>query len=113
MELLLSWINAAACGLISIGLIGAILSPRVHDGIVVKIGLISMATGFGAIALRLFEGVKAEEIIGLERAILLVNSGIAVVIFGYLMRKAKVHHPVRRVEDWVSPSDSIPEEQRS
>lgn len=102
MEFLLSLINAAACGLISVALIGAILSPRVHDGIVVKIGLISMAIGFGAIALRLLEGVKADEIAGLERALLLVNSGLAVVIIGYVMRKIRVHHPVRRIEDWVS-----------
>lgn len=102
MEFLLSLINAAACGLISVALIGAILSPRVHDGIVVKIGLISMAIGFGAIALRLLEGVKADEIAGLERALLLVNSGLAVVIIGYVMRKIRAYHPVRRIEDWVS-----------
>lgn len=102
MEFLLSWINGAACALISMALIGAILSPRVHDGIVVKIGLISMATGFVAIALRLFEGINADEVVGLERALLLVNSGLAVVIIGYIMRKARAHHPVRRIEDWVS-----------
>lgn len=102
MENLLYLINAAACGLISVALLGAILSPRVHDGIVVKVGLISMAIGFGAISLRLLEGVKADEIAGLERALLLVNSGLAVVIIGYVMRKVRAHHPVRRIEDWVS-----------
>lgn len=101
MELVLSWINAAACGLISMALVGAILSPRVHDGIVVKIDLISMSTGFGAIALRLLDGVGQDEIAGLERALLLVTSGISVVILGYIMRTFIARHPLRRVEDWI------------
>ena len=50
MDLLLSWVNAAACGLISLALVGAILSPKVHDGVVIKVGLICLAAGFGAIA---------------------------------------------------------------
>lgn len=89
MDLLLSWINAAASGLISLVLIGAILSPKVHDGVVVKIGLICLAAGFGAIALRLLDGIGPDEVVGLERALLLVNAGIAVVIVGYLMRASR------------------------
>lgn len=89
MDLLLSCINAAASGLISLVLIGAILSPKVHDGVVVKIGLICLAAGFGAIALRLLDGIGPDEVVGLERALLLVNSGIAVVIVGYLMRASR------------------------
>lgn len=100
MDMLLSWINAAACGLISLALLGAILSPKVHDGVVIKIGLICLAAGFGAIALRLFEGVDPDEVQSLERALLLVNAGVAVVIIGYLMRKSR-HHPSRRSTDWA------------
>lgn len=110
MDLLLSWVNAAACGLISIALIGAILSPKVHDGVVIKIGLICLAAGFGAIALRLLDGVNPDEVVGLERALLLVNAGIAVVIVGYLMRKARKHHPVRRSTDWAQLMDTRPME---
>lgn len=110
MDLLLCWVNAAACGLISLALLGAILSPKVHDGVVIKIGLISLAAGFGAIALRLFEGVNPDDVLGLERALLLVNAGIAVVIVGYLLRKARVHHPVRRSTDWAQLMDTRPME---
>lgn len=110
MDLLFSWLNAAACGLISLALIGAILSPKVHDGIVIKIGLICLAAGFGAIALRLIDGVGPDEVVGLERALLLVNAGIAVVIVGYLMRRARVHHPVRRSTDWAQLMDTRPME---
>lgn len=110
MDMLLSWINAAACGLISLALIGAILCPKVHDGIVIKIGLICLAAGFGAIALRLINGIGPDEVVGLERSLLLVNAGIAVVIVGYLMRKARRHHPVRRSTDWAQLMDTRPME---
>ena len=101
MDTLFSFVNAGAFGLICFALLGAILSPRVHDGVVVKIGLICMALGFGAIALQLWRGIEANDLLSLERALLLVNAGLAVVIIGYLWRKAKVHHPVRRSTDWA------------
>ena len=97
MEFLLTWLNALACGLICLALIGAIVSPRVHDGVVIKAGLICMAAGFGAISLQLLEGVEA-----IARPLLLVNAGLAVVIVGYLLRKARARHPVRRTSDWFA-----------
>lgn len=112
MDQLPSLANAAACGLISLALIGAILSPKVHDGIVIKIGLICLAAGFGAIALRLLDGVGPDEVLGLERALLLINAGVAVVIVGYLMRKSNRHHPVRRSTDWARLMDTRPMEHR-
>lgn len=112
MDILFSLLNAAACGLIALALIGAILSPKVHDGIVIKIGLISLAAGFGAMALRLWIGVEADDLLGVQRALLLINAGIAVVIVGYLLRKAKVHHPVRRSTDWAQLMDTQPMEDR-
>lgn len=102
METLLSLTNAAACGLISLTLIGIIISPRIHEGAVIKAGLISMALGFGAIALRLVDGYQPQEIVGIERALLLINAGIAVVMVGYLCRRVRAHHPVRRSTDWGS-----------
>jgi len=97
MDILFLWLNAAACGLISVAIIGAVISPRVHDGVVIKVGLICMAVGFGAISLQLLECVEA-----LTRPLMLVNSGIAIVIVGYLMRKARARHPVRRTSDWFT-----------
>jgi hypothetical protein len=89
MDDFLALINAAACGFISVALLGAILSHRVRDGVVIKVGLISMAMGFGSISLRLLNGIGPDELLGLERGLLLVNAGVAVVIFGYLHRKAE------------------------
>jgi len=102
METLLSWINALACGLISLALIGAIVSPRVHDGVVIKIGLICLALGFGAIApLLLSPDMLPFRTLGMERALMLVNAGIAVVIVGYLMRKARTQRQITGSTDWA------------
>ncbi|MGA0608817.1 hypothetical protein [Caldimonas sp. KR1-144] len=106
MDTLLALINAAACGLIAAVLLWAILSPRVHDGIVIKVGLIGLCAGFGSIALRMVDGLKADDLVGMARSILLINAGIAVVILGYLLRRARAGHPLRRVpSDWVDLHD--------
>ncbi len=97
MGYLFTLINAAACGLISMVLIAAIVSPRVHDGVIVKIGLIGLASGFGSISLKLLEGMD-----DLGRPLMLVNSGMTVVIIGYLMRRARTGHAVRRLSDWFT-----------
>lgn len=108
MNTLLQLINAGACGVIALSLIWAVLNPKVHDGVVIKAGLICMALGFGSIALLLFEGVTTEGAISLERALMLINAGITIVILGYLRRKARVHHPVRRSTDWAQLMDTRP-----
>lgn len=107
MDNFLALINGAACGLISIALLGAILSERVQDGIVIKVGLICMALGFGSISLRLVDGVGPAELLGLERGLLLVNAGVAVVIFGYLSRKARRDDPFPMIDRaaWLPPKE--------
>lgn len=105
MDTLIVSINALASGLISIALIAAILSTRVHDGIVIKTGLCAMAVGFGSLALRMLE----QSTYGIERSLVLINAGIAVVIIGYLLRKARQGHRLRRVTDWAD-LDSVAQE---
>lgn len=102
MDTLLALINAASCGLIALALLGVILSNRVHDGIVIKVGLICISLGFGSIALRFWSYETHATMIGLARSLVLVNGGIAVVILGYLLRRvmAKKRH-FRRAEDWT------------
>lgn len=101
MDTTLALINAAASGLIALVLCCLILSRRVHDGIVIKAGLIAMALGFGSIAMRMLDGLRPDDAVHLARSILMVNAGIAVVIIGYLVRKARAGHAVRRVTDWA------------
>ena len=98
MDYLLSTMNAIACGLISFALIGAVISPRVHDGIIIKVGLSSMALGFGSIAVALLFDIA--NVVSLERSLLMVNAGIAVVILGYILRRMRSRHALRRVTDW-------------
>ena len=109
MELLLSWITGGASGLISLALLCVILNPRVHEGIVIKSGLICMCAGWGAIALRLVDGAGAESQ-SLLRALMLVISGIGVVFVGYVLRKARHHRPARRSTDWTDLLDAHPSE---
>lgn len=101
MDILLTLANATACGMIFFALVGAILSPRVHDGIVIKAGLICMALGFGSIMLSLADGSAIGDGQRLVRALLLIHAGIAVVILGYIHRSHRENHPLRRKPDWV------------
>lgn len=98
MDTILSLINAAACGLIALALVGAVLSARVHDGVIIKAGLVSMALGFGSIAMRLV--FDRDNALGLGRSLLMINAGIAVVIIGYLLRRARGCQQMRRSTDW-------------
>ncbi len=103
MDVFVSIINAIASAMIALGLVAAILSKRVLDGVVIKIGLCSMALGFIVIALHMLR--IAPDLQGLERALLLINSGIAVVILGYLSRYRTVGHALRRATDWADLDD--------
>lgn len=99
MDTILALINAASSGLIALALVAAIVSTRVRDGVVIKVGLIGMALGFGSIALRLLDGLTNTDAAGLAKSLVLINAGIAVAIVGYLLRRARAGHPVRRLTD--------------
>ncbi len=105
MDLAFSLLNALACGLISLALIGAVLSPHVDDGIIIKVGLVSIALGFGASALRLLDGSSAGDGQVLGRCLLMINAGIAVVILGFLVRKVRDGHAFRRPLDFPKLDD--------
>lgn len=105
MDTIVSLINGLASGIIALALIAAALSRRVHDGVIIKIGLCSMALGFVVLALHMLN-IRAD-VRGLERSLLLINSGIAVVILGYLFRTRAAGHALRRMSDWGDLGDSI------
>ena len=100
MDAVIALINALSSGLIAVALIAAVLSKRVHDGVIIKVGLCCMALGFIVIALHMLR-IGAADVRGLERAMLLINSGIAVVIIGYVFRKRTAGHSLRRITDWA------------
>lgn len=101
MDFLLSLSNAAISGLLAVILGAMVLSPRVHDGIVIKSGLITMALGFGAIALTFIDGSSDGDGQRFARALLLVNAGVGVVVAGYLWRAHRSGHAHRRRTDFA------------
>lgn len=95
-------LNAAACGLIALVLIFAVLHPRVQDGIVVKVGLISMALGFGSISVWSLDGLAEGDAQHMARSTLMISAGAFVVLAGYVIRNLR--HPARRLSDWLRPA---------
>lgn len=107
---LISILNGSASALIAFGLAAAVLSKRVNDGVVIKVGLSCMALGFVVIAvhmLRIWPNVQ-----GVTRAMLLVNLGIAVVILGYIFRYRSAGHALRRITDWADLDEEMNVESR-
>lgn len=102
-------LNGAFCAALAVALLVAILHPRVKDGIVIKAGLCLMVLGFGALALRIVGDPTPTGFTAFERALLLVNGGVAVVMVGYMLRKLRAGHGLRRSSDWA-PLDEIPPE---
>lgn len=106
MDYAISVFNAWACGLITVALLWAILSRRVRDGVVVKAGLILMSLGHATIALR-FADMWVTDALRMDRAILLINAGLLLVLLGYFLRSRSIRHGARRLTDWTD-FDSLP-----
>lgn len=101
MNEFLALVNGGASGLISLALCYVVLNPKIHDGIVIKLGLISMALGFGSIGLRMLDPVLMNDAIGFGRSVLLINIGVVVIILGYVTRCGRCGHALRRLTDWA------------
>ena len=96
-------INTAVCCVLAMAATWACLSPRVHDGIVIKLGLIGLALGFASHAWIVHDGIDYFDAVALARAQLLINAGMVVVIVGWLRRgrPGRPHGPERRASDFV------------
>lgn len=81
---------AALCG-------WAVMSRRVDDGIVIKLGLICMSLGFAASGVLGLESRGAEP---LSYAHALLHIGLLICVVGYLLRS---HRPrlLKRATDWM------------
>ena len=90
------WLSLLA----GLGLSYVVLSQRIHEGFVIKAGLVAMILGlFGTAVLTLggFDSLR-----GLLNAGLLLRGGLCVVIAGYGMRCAVRGHPNQRAADWCA-----------
>lgn len=80
----------------------AVLSPKVHDGVVVKLGLILVALGAGGLASALYNGLDTQDIRALTHSTLMLNIGLLIVIIGGVLRlRAPGVGRRRRVSDFV------------
>lgn len=101
--------------LVAIVLMWAVLSPRVRDGVITKLGLICMALGHASLAvqLRLIEISDADPAVrGAVHAALLLSAGGLVVALSILWRLVHPRHPKRRRSDWIAAADSQRQETR-
>lgn len=106
-------LNLIFCSAIAAGLGWAVLSRDVNDGIIIKGGLISMSFGFAGIAFHLVDGHSIEDLIPVQRGMLMIHAGIGIVILGYFWKRNRARHPIRRKEDWkTTMQDTLEGERR-
>jgi hypothetical protein len=103
-------INTVVCCVLAIAATWACLSPRVNDGVIIKLGLIGLALGFAGHAWIVFDSFDA---VAMARAQLMINGGMVVVVVGWLRRgrPGKHHFPERRASDFVDLDVSHSERQ--
>ena len=78
----------------------AIMSPRVNDGIVIKVGLICLSLGFMGIFFFHVSTPVGPHPLAVAQAI--VHMGMLICAVGYLLRRRRHQGPrCRRVSDWV------------
>lgn len=94
--------NALAGLVLSAATGWAVMSPRVRDGIVIKIGLVCLSVGFAGIFF--FHLSRPDGPHPLAAAQALVHLGVLICAAGYVMRRRR-HNGVsrRRASDWVQP----------
>lgn len=101
MDNLLISFNVLICSGLVVGLMFSVLSHRVNDGIVIKMGLGLMALGFAVSAYAMGNGIDCSDGRTLTRSISCVNGGLLIVVLGYLRRTGYGQKKRRRSTDWV------------
>lgn len=105
---MLSLLNCLLCTGFGLVLLWLILTPKVDDGVIIKLGMIVAMLGFLALGWKMFEGIEPSEIRGVEWGMLMVNVGVLIVIFGYVRRTAARGHRMLRLSDWAALQDTRP-----
>jgi 1,4-dihydroxy-2-naphthoate octaprenyltransferase len=99
---MLETFNCLASLVLSIATGWAVMSPRVKDGIVIKIGLVCLSVGF--VGIFFFHISRPDGPHPLASAQALVHLGVLICAAGYVLRTRR-HSGVskRRASDWVQP----------
>jgi hypothetical protein len=100
MDSVITLANVLCCLAMSAAATWACLSARVRDRVLMKLGLVLLAIGFGAHAYLAFDAVDA---VAMVRAQLIINGGIAVFLLSLFLRSRGTawHGPERRASDYV------------
>jgi len=93
--------TVAACIVLALMALWAVMSPRVQDGLVIKVGLGLMALGFFGLssALGRVEGFHWQ---GLIRALACNLAGLQVVAIGIAWRWYR-RGRIYRIDEWITP----------
>ena len=100
-------INAVFAGLLCAACVYAVMSARVKDGLIVRLGLVVMALGFGAMSGRLATGMHTGEIDSFQRIMLFVHVGLSLCIIGVVWRVKTCKHAKDTASDWVDLDDKV------
>lgn len=97
MDELVRVLNIVACAALAALCSWAVFSRSVDDGVVIKLGLVLTALGFGGTSLAL----AAETPSVLPRTLALIHAGGAIIAAWYLVRRRRGRKRRRRATDWM------------
>lgn len=89
--------NAIVTGLIALALVWAVMSPKIEDGLVIKLGLASMALGFMGVSVMSW----LDQWWTMPQALAAIHIGLILCGVGYWYRSKRAHKPLRRATDWA------------
>lgn len=108
MDTLVHWVNLVVCAVLALVLAVAVLSPRVRDGIVMKLGLMSMSLGFAITSFRLWDGWDCSDLQAEGRALAMIHIGVLLAALSYVLRSRNGRLKLRRRTDWADlPDDEL------
>jgi|CXWL01.1.fsa_nt_gi hypothetical protein len=84
----------------------AVMSPRVRDGVIIKLGMIAMSLGLALISFALTDPYIPDLGSAVAVAGTLVLAGMLIVVCGAALRVMRRPKHRRRVTDWADLSDS-------
>lgn len=99
MDDLIRSANGAVSLVCAIGLLWVVLSSRVQEGLVIKLGLWAMVFGLGVTAVLTFTDVEINR--GLRNAGFCTRVGLLITILGLLCRARCSRGPRRRASDFM------------
>lgn len=84
----------------------AVVSPRVRDGILAKLGLVAISIGFGVSAVVLMASPGCDGAATIGRAHMMVHVGLLIVAAAWWIRVKRHRRVLRRASDWMDLEDA-------